>query len=317
MKTRCEKSFLKEGDLEKINTYAARELAAEEIYIFTATLCDNDIDRDFEKFSRTALDELAVLFEGKTVIADHSMRSADQRARIFETYVEEQKGKKTADGEPLFSLKGRAYMLRNEENSAMISAIDAGIKKEGSVSCSMKKHRCSICGKDRRRERCEHLPSRSYGGKLCYTILSDAEDAYEFSFVAVPAQKQAGVTKTFHRTEEFDMKEMIKTIKSCGADGVWLSQPQAAAFSAYLEQLEDEARLGEEYKRTLSKSVVGLLKEKLPDMDETLLQSVVSVMTAQELIGFNKGLKKSLPAAPQIMPMKEKSDKKDYSQFKI
>ena len=43
-----------------------------------------------------------------------------------------------------------------------------------------------------------HLRSpqgETYDGKLCCGVLSNPVDAYEFSFVAVPAQPGAGVTK--------------------------------------------------------------------------------------------------------------------------
>ncbi|MEG2038600.1 MAG: hypothetical protein RRZ73_02615, partial [Oscillospiraceae bacterium] len=55
-------------DLELINRYATREFKPEEIYTFRVTLCDNDIDRDFERFTKEALDKLAELFVGKTGI---------------------------------------------------------------------------------------------------------------------------------------------------------------------------------------------------------------------------------------------------------
>ena len=53
-------------------------------------------------------------------------------------------------GTPYYMLKAKAYMLKNEENKGFIDELDAGIKKEVSVSCSSKKATCSICGKDKR-----------------------------------------------------------------------------------------------------------------------------------------------------------------------
>lgn len=65
------------------------------------------------------------------------MKSSDQKARVFETWIE--KGNTTtADGEPYYMLKAKAYMLKNEENKGFIDELDAGIKKEVSV-CSSKK----------------------------------------------------------------------------------------------------------------------------------------------------------------------------------
>lgn len=317
MNGNIEKSLLKEGDLAKINRYAVAPLTEDAIFVFTVTLCDNDIDRDFEKFTLTALKELAPLFEGKTVIADHSMSTADQKARIFETYLEQQEGQMTADGEALYALKGRAYMLKNEPNAAMVAEIEAGIKKEGSVSCSVAKHTCSICGKDRRREGCEHLPSKQYGGKLCYTLLSEAQDAYEFSFVAVPAQKQAGVTKKYSVTEEINTMEIVQTLKACRDNGIQLTKSQASELGNYIEGLEDEAQLGHTYKKELSKTVLGLLKAKLPTVEPALLKSVVAVMTAEELLGFQHGLESHEAATPQLAAKAAKNDSKSYSEFKI
>ena len=110
-------------DLKKINKYTRREFDADSLYVFTVILCDNDIDRDFEKFSLTALNELKALFVGKTGISDHSMKSSDQKARVFETWIEKGNGTTTADGEPYYMLNAKAYMLKNEENKGFIERI--------------------------------------------------------------------------------------------------------------------------------------------------------------------------------------------------
>lgn len=318
--TQCliQKCAVTTEDLNKINQYSRRELALDEIYIFNVTLCSNDIDRDFEKFSVNALNEMAKLFLGKTCIEDHSMKSSDQKARIFDTYVEKQTGKLTADGEPLYCLKGRAYMLSNDENRALIDEIDAGIKKEVSVSCSMGSSVCSICGRDRRTERCEHINGRVYGGKLCYSILSDARDAYELSFVAVPAQRDAGVTKSFKAKENTGMQDIIKTIGNADGD-VTITKSQAEELYAYIDGLKEEAKLGEEYKKQLAREVVKLFALSFPQMDTGVVSSVVSVMTTKELLEFKSGLKKTERATPQpqLISKAEKTNKQTYSEFKI
>ena len=53
-----------EEDLLLINRLTRRELKAEEVYTFAVRLCDNDIDRDGEKFARETLEELGSLFVG-------------------------------------------------------------------------------------------------------------------------------------------------------------------------------------------------------------------------------------------------------------
>ena len=120
------KSVATNEDLAKIQQFSRRELLPEEIYVFNVDLCNNDVDRDFEKFSVETLKQMAELFVGKTGIFDHSMKSADQTARIFDAFVERVNGKKTADGEDFYSLKAKAYMLNNEQNRSLIDSIEAG-----------------------------------------------------------------------------------------------------------------------------------------------------------------------------------------------
>ena len=86
------------------------------------------------------------------------------------------------------SIKGLLPKL-SEKNKDIILELDSGIKKEVSVGCSMGKSVCSICGSDFKS--CSHIKGKGYGGKLCYAVLSKPKDAYEWSFVAVPAQRSA------------------------------------------------------------------------------------------------------------------------------
>ncbi len=190
------------AELEQINRFTRKALKAEDVYVFRLILCDNEVDRDLERFDSACLAELAKLFVGKTGIFDHNMRSAGQTARIFETAVETDDGRKTRADEPYCCIRAKAYMPRTEKNADLITEIEAGIKKETSVGCAMQSRLCSVCGEDLRRGKCEHIPGKRYGGKHCHAVLGAPSDAYEWSFVAVPAQREAGVTKAFSQAEE-------------------------------------------------------------------------------------------------------------------
>ena len=58
-------------ELDAINAFAKGKLTAEEVYTFSVLLCDNDVDRDNERFSEQTLSELRELFVGKTGLFDH------------------------------------------------------------------------------------------------------------------------------------------------------------------------------------------------------------------------------------------------------
>ena len=175
-----------EADLTAINALSRRELTAEEVYTFAVRACDDQPDRTFERFSKECIRALAGLYVGKTVLFDHDWEAKKQCARIYATEVAEQDG--------ATCMIAKVYMLRVPENEEIINAIDGGILKEVSVGCAIGTVTCSICGE--LYYGCEHQRGRDYDGQTCIAILSDPEDAYELSFVAVPAQPLAGVQKT-------------------------------------------------------------------------------------------------------------------------
>ena len=69
-------------ELEKINRYTRRAFQEEELYTFSVVLCDNEVDRDMERFTIPALERLGELFLGKTGIFDHAPQAQNQAARI-------------------------------------------------------------------------------------------------------------------------------------------------------------------------------------------------------------------------------------------
>lgn len=221
MNTEKENNILPDEELELIGRFARKKLSREELYTFSLILCDNEIDRDNEKFTVGALHKLAELFVGKTGIFDHNMKSKDQTARIYAAEVMTDETRKTADGEVYTYILAKAYTVRTEKNKDLIAEIDAGIKKETSVGCSVKEIKCSICDKDIKTQGCEHRKGKTYGGRICCYLLNDPTDAYEWSFVAVPAQKNAGIVKSFNPSRgSKELEEIAKEIRQELEDGI-------------------------------------------------------------------------------------------------
>ena len=177
-----------EKDLEFINKLSSKKLGKDDVYVFRLVACDNQVDRDMERFSDEALESMAKLYIGKTVLKDHMPKTDNQSARIFRAEVAD-------GGGGLKQLIVYAYVPKIDSMKDFIEAVDTGIKKEVSVGCAVKTKTCSICSQ--KIGYCAHRPGKSYDGKLCCGILGEITDVYEISFVAVPAQKGAGVIKSF------------------------------------------------------------------------------------------------------------------------
>lgn len=129
--------MISQEDLKLIGKFTRKEIPKEKLYSFDFVLCDNEIDRDFEKFSDEALLDISKLFVGVTGIFDHNPLASNQNARIFKAEVVRDKERKNHLGEDYLYVKASAYMLITDKNRHLVDEIDAGIKKEVSVGCSI------------------------------------------------------------------------------------------------------------------------------------------------------------------------------------
>ena len=259
--------------LEKINALAKARLNGEQVYVFSLRLCDDQMDRDFERFDTQALPELARMFLGKTGIVDHQWSTEKQVARIFETQV-------VQDGSVSY-IKAWAYIRRGGANEETIADIEAGIKKEVSVGCAMGQAVCSICGGEY--GTCGHGKGQSYDGQVCCAILRQPVDAYEFSFVAVPAQREAGVLKAMGAGQ----KRLKELAEQFGAQGEY-------------QALKQQAALGQRYRKELEDSVVRLGLSLELGLQEPVLRRLAQCAGAEDLTAVKAAWQERLE---QLMPV--------------
>lgn len=199
-------------DLKKINKYTLSPVTAEDVFIFKATIADNEQDdRNFMPFNLKALQDLLKLYPGKTMLKDHSRRADNQIARVYDTALVQNANKQTELGELHTELNAKIYMIKTDSNKDLISEIIGGIKKEVSTSTVPNKIVCNICNGDGRK--CRHWPGVEYTvedgsptgtKKRCKMLLDGAKEAYELSFVAVPAQPRAGTHKSIGFAKDID-----------------------------------------------------------------------------------------------------------------
>jgi len=295
-----------QSDIEKINQYTRRSLSVDEVYVFSVILCDNEIDRDYERFTPNSLNQMAKLFVGKTGIFDHNPKGKNQSARVFEAEVITETDRQNSLAMPYSYIKAKAYMVKSQKNADLMLDIDAGIKKEVSVSCSVESIICSICGSDQKTEGCQHQKGEEYEGESCHFLLENVTDAYEWSFVAIPAQKNAGVVKGFYGMDtDINEKEMgeggeksmrtvdnlVKLFASNTSETkgeVVLSSRESKALQGYISDLKEKSKLGGEYQADLIGEVKRLAFLSGDSLPVEVVDSLTQKMSISELKAFKK-----------------------------
>lgn len=295
--------------MEKINLYTRRAYKPEEVYTFSVVLCDNEVDRDGECFTKETLEELAKLFVGKTGILDHEPTSKNQTARVFDAAVKEIPGKVTSLNEPYAQLTAQAYVPRNDGTKAFIESIESGIRKEVSVGCAVKKRVCSVCGA----ESCVHVPGKTYNGKRCVRILSGA----------------AGVVKRFSpRFEESEKKKEVKTVYDIvkkladGENSVTVVKEELNMLKTELKALFDRAECGDRYRAALCERIYKLSAVAQPEFKRGLTEAITKSLGIAELeemaAALAKAAERKMPVMPQLAAEKtEDTSAADDGAFRI
>ena len=131
---------------------------------------------------------------------------------------------------------------------------------------------CSICGAEG--GTCQHTPGQRYGEQLCYLELRDPTDAYEWSFVAVPAQRKAGVLKQYGHENQG------------------------------MAQLRAQAELGRKYLRELRREVTRLAMLADDSMDGGALAKAAEHLEEPELLELKRvygaQAARRFPPVPQL-----------------
>lgn len=196
------------------------EISKESLFVYKVLLCDNMTDRDNERFTHKALEELTKLYVGKVGIEDHDPTVKNAHSRIYKTELIVDENMKNDIGEPYEYVLGYAYTINNEKNKSLIEEIKSGLKKEVSVGVSNNSLICSICGHEIGKDGCIHKEGNTYDNVKCVGLMDGIDDVYEWSFVSIPSQRKAGVIKSKSVSKVKEEKLMslkaaaLKVIKS-------------------------------------------------------------------------------------------------------
>lgn len=247
------------------------DIKREDLFVYKVKLCDNLVDRDYERFTSDSLEKLKELFTGVVGIEDHNPQAHRAHSRIYKTEHIIEKSPEGEEGDTYEYVLAYVYTFNNEKNKQLIDEIKSGIKKEVSVGISNNKLTCSICGKDIHKD-CDHIPGMEYNGKQCVGLIDGVDDVYEWSFVAVPAQRKAGVVKSIKLEEQKILKKeartmglkaaALKVIKSAG-----VAPEDAEELLEEIEKVDkpDEATKALEDENTKLKDDLEKLKKEVEE----------------------------------------------------
>lgn len=214
------KQFLKSDDIQPEN-----------LFVYPIRLCDNQIDRDNERFSERALESICSLAVGVVGIKNHDWDSNNAHSRIYKAEIEEVNGVR--------SVIGYAYTLVTDSTQELINNIKSGLLQEVSIGFSASDFK--------------EAPDGSW-------IIVDVVEVFEWSFVAVPAQPMAGVVKNMKK-EETDM-ELETRVKELEAE--------VNSKSLRVKELEDSLAEKDAKIAELQKSIIdGVLKSALNDIKKS------------------------------------------------
>jgi hypothetical protein len=276
-KSLSESNVVDDKDLELINKHTLVPLEAGDVYTFKVQICDNDIDRVGDKMSDSFLEQVAEHITGVTGLKDHDWNVDNQLARLYDAEVVEDKDNETKLGEPRKYVLGKAYTL--SKNKDLIDNINAGLLKETSISFNSEGDTCSICGNPMVKDDsdighcCEgHVAGRIYDNKICYNKLDRLIDILEWSLVAVPCQRRAGINNKSIGGNNIMRKAELLIRQFMSSKSYEKAAPEdKAALDEAIDKSDDIELSDEDIKKLLDEN--GKLKSKVKELEDKVKEA--------------------------------------------
>ena len=174
-------SSLRPSELELINQYTPYAVSEDDVFVFSMTVWDNQVDEDDERFTLAALQTLSSLSVGKPVVIDE-LDAMYCTPKIFSCEVKAVPDKFSPfDHHLYYKVVARAYILKVSQTAAIRDAINTGKITGVSVGCAINSPICSLCGRDL--DVCEHEKGHIYGNFRCIGEIQNVRDVYSFTLV--------------------------------------------------------------------------------------------------------------------------------------
>lgn len=209
--------------------------------IITVCLADNEIDRDYERFSISALQDMAKKFVGKKGIIGEDKLGKTQWGRILSCEVRTDNTKITKAGEVYTSLEARVLINNTSENFSLLNKMMSKVQK-GSVSCSVAHHICSVCGADDSKYSCVHIKGKMFNGKPAYRILWGVTEVYEWAIERPPEISNCAPEKLININDACKVLSYMMP-EPCAACNTELAKCEGCVFNKPYDCTTEEAWL--------------------------------------------------------------------------
>lgn len=295
-------------DLELINKHTLIPLNKEDVYTFKVQICDNDVDRVGDKMTDDFIKQVAEHITGVTGLKDHDWNVENQLARLYDAEVVTDDTNVTVLGEPRKYVLGKAYTL--SKNKDFIDNINAGLLKETSISFNSNNDTCSICGEPMVKDandigHCsnKHIAGHYYDNKLCYNKLNELEDILEWSLVAVPCQRKAGINNkniggySIMRKAEYLIRQFMSSKSYDKAE----PEDKAALDEAVVDKGEDIEMSDEDIRRLVDEN--GKLKAKVKELEDKVKEAESGRERDKIEAIVSKGLDELKPLTEKVKEM--------------
>jgi len=173
-------------EMKLINGFAKKELRPEDVYVAAMHLANDQIDRTFERFPISYLQQFAETIVGKSLLIGHNHKGAPE-GLFFKADLAKEGG--VAHLRPYF------YIVKTRQNEHLRAQIDGGVYRYVSIGFHYEDLACDICAKSIFDRDCPHVPGREYEGIVCTATYSGKAEAVEGSIVYLGAQYGAELKK--------------------------------------------------------------------------------------------------------------------------
>ncbi len=148
-----------EAELEQIRGYMLEDIPAEQLYVRTMRLTNDEWGKHHLKLARGFQRNVIGTIPGKSLLLGHpevKHLAAEPIGRFFDGWVDRDASTGTEWGYAKF------YLVKTDQNEHARAQIDGGVWQYASIGMEIDQVQCSICGQDYMGASCRHIQGNAY-----------------------------------------------------------------------------------------------------------------------------------------------------------
>ena len=186
-------------------------ISSEDIYFCDIKVADTLIDKSYDCFTYSALENIQELLLGKSITSTIPNGKNTTVGIVYDAQIKEIH----STDSPVLGCELIANVAILKRYDTLVEKLKSGKISKANFECSVSERRCSVCNKSLECSFCRHIKGKYYDGQLCFHYLEKVDNVFEVSLIDNESQDVDVPVEPLEVPSPFTIAKIKKVVMVC------------------------------------------------------------------------------------------------------